>query len=59
MLRIFLTNGEDIDALRPVSAEFFGERVLPSTLLFVSSLVAPDWRVEIALSVFRLECIWI
>ena len=51
MLRIFLTNREDIDVLRAVNAEFFGERVLPSTLLFVSSLVAPDWRVEIALSV--------
>ena len=50
MLRIFLTNREDIDVLRAVSAEFFGERVLPSTLLFVSSLVAPDWRVELEIT---------
>ena len=50
MLRIFLTNREGIDALSAVSAGFFGERVLPSTLLFVSSLVAPDWRVELEIT---------
>jgi len=54
MLRIFLTNREDIDVLRAVSAEFFGERVLPSTLLFVSSLVAPDWRVELEITAAKV-----
>ena len=50
MLGIFLTNREDIDALRAVKAEFFDERVLPLTLLLVSILVASDWRVELEIT---------
>ncbi len=46
MLRIFLTRREDLNTLRAVRRAFFGDRVLPSTLVFVSGLVGPDWRVE-------------
>ena len=54
MLDIFLTNREDIDALRAVMAEFFDERVLPLMLLFVSSLVASDWRVELEITAAKI-----
>lgn len=47
MLRIFLIDREDLADLRRVRAEFFGDRKLPSTLVFVSGLVDPDWRVEL------------
>lgn len=47
MLRIYLTHREDLAALRAIRAEFFGDRRLPSTLVFVSGLVNPDWRVEL------------
>ena len=47
MLRIYLTHREDLAALREIRAEVFGERRFPSTLVFVSGLVNPDWRVEL------------
>ena len=47
MLRIFLTHREDLADLRRVRAKVFGERQLPSTLVFVSGLVDPKWRVEL------------
>jgi len=47
MLRIFMTHREDLDTLRAVRRDFFGERKLPSTLVFVAGLVGPDWRVEL------------
>ncbi len=47
MLRIFLTQREDLADLRRVRAEVFGDRRLPSTLVFVSGLVNPKWRVEL------------
>ena len=47
MLRIFLTNREDLADLRSVRGEVFGNRRLPSTLVFVSGLVDPKWRVEL------------
>ena len=54
MLGIFLTNREDINALRAVMDEFFDKRVLPLTLLFVSSLVARDWRVELEITAAKV-----
>ena len=47
MLRIFLTRREDLAALRKVRGEIFGDRCIPSTLVFVSGLVDPDWLVEL------------
>lgn len=47
MLRIYLTHREDLAALRAIRAEVFGDRRLPSTLVFVSGLVDPAWRVEL------------
>lgn len=47
MLRIYLTHREDLAALRAVRAEVFGDRDCPSTLVFVSGLVNPAWRVEL------------
>ena len=47
MLRIYLLRREDLPMLREIRAEFFDERKLPSTLVFVSGLVNPDWLVEL------------
>lgn len=47
MLRMYLTHSEDLPALRAIRSEVFGERRLPSTLVFVSGLVDPAWRVEL------------
>lgn len=52
-LRIFLTHREDLPALRKTRAEVFGDRRLPSTLVFVSGLVNPDWRVELEIVAAR------
>ena len=37
----------DLADLRRVRGEVFADRRLPSTLLFVSGLVDPKWRVEL------------
>ena len=47
MLRIFLLEREDLEVLRTIRAEFFGTRCFPSTLVFVSGLVNPAWKVEL------------
>lgn len=47
MLRIFLIDREDLESLRKIRAEFFGARRFPSTLVFVSGLVNPAWKVEL------------
>ena len=47
MLRIYLIDRSDLEALRKVRSDFFGERQLSSTLVFVSGLVDPNWRVEL------------
>ncbi|MBT6137240.1 MAG: RidA family protein [Rhodospirillaceae bacterium] len=47
MLRIFLTNREDLPAFRAARQEAIGDRCIPSTMLFISGLVHPDWRVEL------------
>ena len=47
MLRIYLTRREDLAMLRQVRGEVFGTRRFPSTLVFVSGLVDPDWLVEL------------
>lgn len=53
MLRIYLTHREDLPKLREIRAEVFGERKFPSTLVFVSGLVNPDWRVELEIVAAR------
>ena len=47
MLRIFLIDREDLAQLREIRAAFFGARRFPSTLVFVSGLVNPAWKVEL------------
>lgn len=47
MLRIYLTDRSDLANLRQVRSEFFGDRQLSSTLIFVSGLVDPSWKVEL------------
>ena len=46
-MRIFLLDRGDIPALRQARGEFLGARTIPSTLVLVSGLVDPAWRVEI------------
>ena len=47
-LRIYLLDRDDIPALRQARTEFFGsDKVIPSTLVLVSGLVKPEWRVEL------------
>jgi enamine deaminase RidA (YjgF/YER057c/UK114 family) len=47
MLRIYLTDRSDLKPLRRIRSEFFGDRRFPSTLVIVSGLVDPAWRVEL------------
>lgn len=46
-LRIYLTDRSDLAAFRRTRSKFFGERKLSSTLVFVSGLVDPAWKVEL------------
>ncbi|MCR9178158.1 MAG: RidA family protein [Alphaproteobacteria bacterium] len=53
-LRIYLTDRNDILALRQARTEFFGaDKVLPSTLIMVSGLVDPAWKVELEIMAAR------
>ncbi len=47
MLRIYLTDRADLAMLRQIRSEYFGDRQLSSTLVFVSGLVDPAWKVEL------------
>jgi 2-iminobutanoate/2-iminopropanoate deaminase len=47
MLRIYLTDRSDLAMLRQIRSEYFGDRQLSSTLVFVSGLVDPAWKVEL------------
>ncbi len=47
MLRSYLTHREDLAALRRIRSEVFGDRHFASTLVFISGLVDPGWRVEL------------
>lgn len=46
-MRIFLTDRGDIPALREARGAFLGERKVASTLVMISGLVDPAWKVEI------------
>lgn len=46
-LRFYLTDADDIPAMRTVRNEWLGTRKVPSTLLVISALANPDWTVEI------------
>lgn len=46
-MRIFLLDRNDIPALRRARGEFLGDRKVASTLVLVSGLVDPAWKVEI------------
>ncbi len=46
-LRIYLLDRDDIPSLRRARTALFGDRVVPSTLILVSGLVDPEWRVEV------------
>lgn len=53
-LRIYLLDRDDILALRQARTEFFGaDRVVPSTLILVSGLVDPAWKVELEIVAAR------
>ncbi|MEM7546519.1 MAG: RidA family protein [Pseudomonadota bacterium] len=47
MLRIYLVNRDDLPALRKVRGEMFGDRLCPSTLIYVAGLVQEHWVVEL------------
>ncbi len=47
MLRIYLIRQEDLATFRRIRGEVFGERIFPSTLLFISGLVTPALLVEL------------
>ena len=46
-MRIFLIDRADLGALRQARGEFLGDRKVASTLVYVSGLVDPSWKVEI------------
>lgn len=46
-MRIFLIDRDDIPALRQARGAFLGERKVASTLVLISGLVDPSWKVEI------------
>ncbi|MEQ9331659.1 RidA family protein [Thalassobaculum sp.] len=46
-MRVFLIDRADLDALRQARGEFLGDRKVASTLVYVSGLVDPSWKVEI------------
>lgn len=52
-MRIFLLDRADIPALRQARGAFLGRRVIPSTLVLVSGLVDPAWKVEIEIVAAR------
>ena len=53
-LRIYLLDRNDIPALRQALGEFFGpDKKIPSTLVLVSGLVKPEWRVELEIVAAR------
>jgi enamine deaminase RidA (YjgF/YER057c/UK114 family) len=53
-LRIYLVDREDILAVRQARSEFFGaDKVIPSTLIMVSGLVDPAWKVELEIMAAR------
>ena len=46
-LRFYLTDAADIPSLRAARGRFLGDRKVPSTLLVISALANPDFKVEI------------
>lgn len=50
MLRIFLIDREHLSGLRKIRKEYLGDLQIPSTLVFVSGLVGPDWLVELEIT---------
>jgi enamine deaminase RidA (YjgF/YER057c/UK114 family) len=46
-LRFYLTDTEDIAAMRSIRNDVLGSRKIPSTLLVISALARPDLKVEI------------
>lgn len=46
-LRFYLTDPADVPTLRASRGRFLGDRKVPSTLLVISALANPDFKVEI------------
>ena len=46
-LRMFLVDRADLAAVREARSEFFGDKVVASTLVFVAGLADPAWKVEL------------
>ena len=51
--RIYLTRREDLDGFRKVRSAHLGDDRIPSTLLFISGLAHPDWRIEVEIVACR------
>ena len=47
MVRYYLIDRGDLDGLRRIRKEIFGDKAFAQTLLFVSGLASPDWLVEV------------
>ncbi len=43
----YMTHREDIEAMRPIRIKYFGNALPSSTLVLISGLANPDFRVEI------------
>lgn len=46
-LRFYLTDTADIPAMRSIRNKFLGSRKVPSTLLVITALARPEFKVEI------------
>ena len=51
--RIYLTRREDLDGFRKIRSAHLGDDRIPSTLLFISGLAHPDWRIEVEIVACR------
>ena len=51
--RIFLTRREDLDTFRKVRSAHQGEQRIPSSMLFISGLVHPEWLIEVEIVACR------
>ena len=51
--RVYLTRREDLDGFRKIRAAHLGDDRIPSTLLFISGLAHPEWRIEVEIVACR------
>jgi 2-iminobutanoate/2-iminopropanoate deaminase len=51
--RIYMTHREDLEIFRKVRSAHLGDARIPSTMLFISGLAHPDWRIEVEIIASR------